>query len=72
MLLISLLSMPVFSQHEINMGKLGQPIRVAVTGGGVSPPIDKTVWLIGKDRVVNRLANAIEFIERRAEESARS
>ena len=48
------------------MGKLGQPIRVAVTGGSVSPPIDVTVWLIGQERVVQRLDNAIEMIEARA------
>jgi len=50
------------SEHEINMGKLGQPIRVAVTGGSVSPPIDVTVWLIGQRRVLERLNKAIDFI----------
>jgi glutamyl-tRNA synthetase len=56
----------VAAEFEINMGKLGQPIRVAVTGGPVSPPIDVTVWLIGQARVVDRLDKAIEFIEARA------
>ena len=51
---------------EIKMGKLGQPIRVAVTGGGVSPPIDVTVYLVGKDRTLRRLDHAIEIIEVRA------
>jgi glutamyl-tRNA synthetase len=51
---------------EINMGKLGQPIRVAITGGGVSPPIDTTVHLVGKDRTLKRLDHAIAFIEARA------
>jgi glutamyl-tRNA synthetase len=51
---------------EIKMGKLGQPIRVAVTGGGVSPPIDVTVYLVGRDRTLNRLDHAIEIIEARA------
>jgi glutamyl-tRNA synthetase len=49
------------------MGKLGQPIRVAVTGGSVSPPIDVTVWLVGQDRAVRRLDHAIELVELRAE-----
>ena len=48
---------------EINMSKLGRPIRVAVAGGAVSPPIDVTVWLIGQARVVRRLKKAIEIIE---------
>jgi len=55
---------------EINMGKLGQPIRVAVTGGPVSPPIDVTVWLIGQERVVRRLDRAIAFIAARAAANA--
>ena len=55
--------------HEIKMGKLGQPIRVAVTGGAVSPPIDVTVWLVGRDRTLKRLDHAIELIENRAAEN---
>jgi len=50
----------------INMGKLGQPIRVAVTGGPVSPPIDVTVWLVGRERVLKRLDDAIAIIRERA------
>lgn len=52
--------------HELNMGKLGQPLRVAMTGAGVSPPIDVTVGLVGRERTAQRLAKAIEFIEARA------
>jgi glutamyl-tRNA synthetase len=48
------------------MGKLGQPIRVAVTGGSVSPPIDVTVWLVGRERTLKRLDDAIIMIEERA------
>ncbi len=56
----------VAADFDINMGKLGQPLRVAVTGGPVSPPIDVTLWLIGQERVLERLDNAIEIIEARA------
>jgi len=59
----------VAGRYEINMGKLGQPIRVAVTGGPVSPPIDTTVWLVGRERTLRRMDAAIEFIERRAAEA---
>ena len=52
--------------HDIKMGKLGQPIRVAVTGGAVSPPIDVTLALIGRERTLARLQTAIEHIEARA------
>ena len=54
------------ASFDMNLGKLGQPVRVAVTGGSVSPPIDVTVFLIGKVRVLERLGRAIEFIESRA------
>jgi len=56
----------VASRFEINMGKLGQPIRVAVTGGPVSPPIDVTVWLVGQERAIQRLDQAIAYIKARA------
>ncbi len=55
--------------HEINMGKLGQPLRVAVTGAGVSPPIDVTVCLVGRERTLERLAGAIALIVARASAS---
>ena len=51
--------------HEIKMGKLGQPLRVAVTGGSVSPPIDTTLVLIGRDRSISRVEQAIALIEKR-------
>jgi glutamyl-tRNA synthetase len=54
------------ASFEINMGKLGQPIRVAVTGGPVSPPIDVTLMLVGQERTIERLNRALEFIEKRA------
>ncbi len=56
----------IAAKFEINMGKLGQPIRVAVTGGSVSPPIDVTIWLVGKERTLKRLDHAIELIRERA------
>jgi glutamyl-tRNA synthetase len=57
----------VAASFELNMGKLGQPIRVAVTGGPVSPPIDVTVWLVGRERVLKRLDTAIQLTEERAQ-----
>jgi glutamyl-tRNA synthetase len=56
----------VAAEYEINLGKLGQPLRVAVTGGPVSPPIDTTLWLVGRERVLARVDRAIEFVEDRA------
>jgi glutamyl-tRNA synthetase len=56
----------VAADYDINMGKLGQPIRVAVTSGPVSPPIDVTLWLVGQRRTIERLDRAIGLIEARA------
>ncbi|MDJ0793296.1 MAG: glutamate--tRNA ligase [Woeseiaceae bacterium] len=56
----------IAAEFDINIGKLGQPIRVAVTGGAVSPPIDATVWVIGRSRVIDRLDAAIQIIAARA------
>ena len=56
----------VAEEYEIGLGKLGQPLRVAVTGGPVSPPIDSTLWLVGRDRSLARIDRAIALIEERA------
>ncbi|MDH3465229.1 MAG: glutamate--tRNA ligase [Gammaproteobacteria bacterium] len=53
----------------LKFGKLAQPVRVAVSGGVVSPSIDVTLWLIGQARVLGRLKRAIAFIESTAADS---
>jgi glutamyl-tRNA synthetase len=40
---------------SLGLGKVAQPLRVALTGGTVSPPIDATVALLGKEKVLQRL-----------------
>jgi glutamyl-tRNA synthetase len=55
----------VAAEYDLNMGKLGQPIRVAVTGGPISPPIDVTLWLVGRERSVRRLDKALGYIRSR-------
>ena len=55
----------VADAHELKFGKLGQPLRVAVTGGGVSPPIDVTLALVGKTRTLARIDRALTYIEAR-------
>ena len=51
--------------RAMKFGKIAQPLRVAVTGGAVSPSIDVTLQLLGRDKVLSRLARALEAIERR-------
>ncbi|QHD96203.1 glutamate--tRNA ligase [Proteus terrae subsp. cibarius] len=50
---------------EVGMGKVGMPLRVAVTGAGQSPGLDVTVHAIGKTRSVARINKALDFITER-------
>jgi glutamyl-tRNA synthetase len=45
----------------LKMGKVAQPLRVAVSGGPVSPPIDVTVGLLGRDITLMRLDRALAY-----------
>ena len=52
------------------LGKIAQPLRVALTGTAISPSIDKTLWLTGRERSLARIERAIEFVMARAAASA--
>jgi glutamyl-tRNA synthetase len=43
----------------ISLGKLAQPMRLAMCGGTVSPPIDATLAILGKSESLSRLAQAL-------------
>lgn len=57
--------MQTAEELEIGMGKIGMPLRVAVTGAGQSPALDVTLEAIGQVRVQQRIARALKFIEDR-------
>ena len=42
------------------LGKVAQPVRVAVAGGSVSPPIDVALEILGRDVTLARIDRAIE------------
>ncbi len=50
---------------ELKMGKVAQPLRVAVVGRAASPGIDDTLYLVGKQASVRRIQRALEFISQR-------
>jgi glutamyl-tRNA synthetase len=54
----------VAQHHGVGLGKVAQPLRVAVTGGAVSPPIDITVALLGADTVSARIQRALRLTAR--------
>jgi glutamyl-tRNA synthetase len=41
--------------HALELGKLAQPLRVVLTGRAVSPPIDVTLHLVGRERCLRAL-----------------
>ncbi len=51
---------------DVKMGKVAQPLRVAVVGRAASPGIDVTLHLVGKDACLRRIDKALEFIRLRA------
>jgi glutamyl-tRNA synthetase len=52
--------------NEVGMGKVAQPIRVAITGNTVSPPLDVTLALLGRERTLDAISKAIKWIKDRA------
>lgn len=54
------------AELALGMGKVGMPLRVAVTGGGNSPALDLTLQLIGQARSLARIEQALSFIKQHA------
>ena len=54
----------VADDMELGLGKVAQPIRVAVAGEPVSPPIDITLAILGREDTIQRIDQAIQFIEK--------
>ena len=52
----------VIARHEIGMGKLAQPVRIALTGTAMSPSIYETVELVGQAEVVARMQAALHLL----------
>lgn len=52
----------VAEEAGLKLGKVAQPVRVAVSGGSVSPPIDVTLALLGRETTLTRIDRAMEHI----------
>jgi glutamyl-tRNA synthetase len=50
------------TEHGLQMGKLAQPVRIALTGGTVSPGIHDVITVLGKERTIRRLRKALEYL----------
>jgi glutamyl-tRNA synthetase len=53
----------VAQTQGLKMGKVAQPLRVALTGAAVSPSIDVTLELLGRTRCLERITRTIRAIE---------
>jgi len=50
---------------ELGLGKVAQPLRVALTGTSVSPALDATLFLLGRDLCLKNVQKGIDFIKNR-------
>jgi glutamyl-tRNA synthetase len=58
----------VMEKHGVKLGKVAQPVRVALTGGTESPGIFEVMEILGKERTLGRLERAISSIRESAHE----
>jgi glutamyl-tRNA synthetase len=54
----------ILEERNLPLGKLAQPVRVALTGSTVSPGIYEVIAVLGKERTLKRLKRALEYIQR--------
>lgn len=59
----------VMEERELKLGKIAQPVRVALTGGTVSPGIFEVMDILGKETVLERLRKAIAYITEKKSDS---
>ena len=56
----------VAAELDVKMGKVAQPLRVAVSGRAATPSIDVTVHLVGREASLRRIDRALDYIAQRA------
>ena len=52
----------VMDQTGLKLGKIAQPVRVALTGKTASPGIFEVTAILGREKVISRLQKAVRFI----------
>lgn len=58
----------VASELEVGLGKVAQPLRVAVAGTAVSPPIDATLAILGREETIRRIDRLLDYLDQSANE----
>lgn len=59
----------VARELDTKLGKVAQPLRVAIVGRAASPGIDVTLQLVGKEATLRRIDRALDFISKRESSS---
>jgi glutamyl-tRNA synthetase len=55
----------VAASLDLKLGKVAQPLRVAVVGRAASPGIDVTLYLVGREACLRRIGRALDYIHAR-------
>jgi glutamyl-tRNA synthetase len=53
----------VMDETGLKLGKIAQPVRVALTGRTASPGIFEIIEIIGREKVLKRLAKAVAYMQ---------
>jgi glutamyl-tRNA synthetase len=57
----------VATESDLTLGKVAQPLRVAVSGTAVSPPIDLTLELLGRSKTLARIQRALDDLQQQSQ-----
>jgi glutamyl-tRNA synthetase len=60
----------LLAESGVKLGAIAQPARVALTGDTVSPGIHQVMAILGRERVLGRLCQALEWIASRANQGS--
>ena len=53
----------VVDENGVGFAKVAQPVRIAITGSTMSPSIDATLELLGRDASMQRLSAGLQYFE---------
>lgn len=59
---ISLIIKDIIKEDGLKFPHLGKPVRLALTGGNNSPSIDQIIFLLGKERTIDRINKLIALV----------
>lgn len=51
-------------KFDIKLGKIAQPLRIAITGNTISPPIDITLALLGKTKTLSSIEKLLSVLQK--------